>query len=493
MTRALSNRSREPLRLRPARNPWRLATVVLAFGLGACGGEAPHVVVSPPPLPSHSASASARVEIAPEPPKPVCEALPVVVPPLDNSVIAADEVPLIDPTGKGLQHFYERLARVARGKAKDHVRIAIYGDSNMTMDFIAGPLRRELQASYGDGGHGFIALARPWSHYRHIDVIQEIGAAFESFAITTKPTGDGAYGIAGIVSESPSPGSKVRIKTAGEKSPVGKTASRFDVFYLKGPRRGAFELMVDGVSQAKLESEASERAAAAFRIEVPDAPHAFDSVVRSPHYVRFLGSAIERTTPGVVVDNLGVGAMNTRCIVLMDPVIAAPILEHRRYDLVILMTGTADIYQTDEAVGFVKEVVARHRAANPDVSFLLVAPPDRGVSHATRPLLKIGEQRKALASEISVGFWDLLHAMGGPTSMMKFIRRSQALPDQIHFSEPGGAWVGRRLHQALMRGFESYLQGHPQAGCEGNEKEQAPQPLGLYLGRSASERSASAP
>ncbi len=443
-----------------------LASVVAACSAPAPAVRAPEVKVTVPAVEPTSAPPAA----------PTCDPLAVKVPTLDDSVIAAAEQPLLDPTGKGMRNFYERLARLARGEAKDHVRIAIYGDSNMTMDFIAGPLRRNLQLEFGDGGHGFIALARPWSHYRHIDVIQEVGSAFESYAITTKPTGDGAYGIAGIVSESPSPGSKVRIQPAPDTSPVGRSASRFDVFWLKGPRRGAFEVLVDGTSHAELTSEAPERGVGIHRVEVEDGPHAFDSVVRSPKYVRFLGSAVERVQPGVVVDNLGVGAMPTRCITLMDPAIASPILEHRRYDLVILMTGTADIYQTDEAVGFVREVVALHRRANPDVSFLLVAPPDRGVSHALKHLVKIGEQRKALATEIEVGFWDLLHAMGGPTSMMKFIRKSLALPDQIHFSEAGGAWVGRRLHQALMRGFESYVAQHPAAGCAGAEEEREPHP-----------------
>lgn len=459
---------------------------MLSSLVAACGGPSPSAR-APEPQPS-VAAAPAPATPSSEPPAPVCELLAVEVPTLDDSVIAAAEQPLLDPTGKGMRTFYERLARLARGEAKDHVRIAIYGDSNMTMDFIAGPLRRNLQLEFGDGGHGFIALARPWSHYRHIDVVQEIGSAFESYAITTKPTGDGAYGIAGIVSESPSPGSKVRIKTAPESSPVGRSASRFDVFWLKGPRRGAFEVLVDGASYAQLSSEAPERGVGIHRVEVEDGPHAFDSVVRSPQYVRFLGSAVERVKPGVVVDNLGVGAMPTRCITLMDPAIASPILEHRRYDLVILMTGTADIYQTDEAVGFVREVVALHRRANPDVSFLLVAPPDRGVSHALRHLVKIGEQRKALATEIEVGFWDLLNAMGGPTSMMKFIRKSLALPDQIHFSEAGGAWVGRRLHQALMRGFEKYVEEHPDAGCGGGSKEREPQPAATASGVSASTR-----
>lgn len=403
-----------------------------------------------------------------------CEPLTLDVPALDDSEMAVKAVPLFDPTSKGMATFYTRLARLMRGRARDHVRIGIYGDSNMTMDYIAGPMRRDLQKRFGDAGHGFIALAKPWSHYRHMDIVHEVGVAFTSYAVTTKPTGDGAYGYCGIVGESPAVGSRVRLGTAPASSPVGHKASRFDVFYLKGPGRGQFDVVVDNKKVVRLDTAAKERGVGIYRTEVEDGPHTFDSVVQTPHYVRFLGGVLERTTePGIIVDQLGVGAMGTRCIPMEDPKISAPMLEYRRYDLVILMTGMADIFEVEKTKGVIKQVVELHRKAKPNVSFLLISPPDRGVSHATQKLLALAKQRKALASEIGVGYWDWIEAMGGPTSMMKFIRKQLALPDQIHFSERGGAWVSRRLTHAILSGFSQFLAEHPDAGCaEGDAVEE---------------------
>jgi hypothetical protein len=126
----------------------------------------------------------------------------------------------------------------------------------------------------------------------------------------------------------------------------------------------------------------------------------------------------------------------------------------------------ADIYELDKAPGYAKYVVDLHRASQPDVSFLLVSPPDRGVSHAMEKLVTLGKQRRELASELSVGYWDWLGAMGGKTSMMTFIRKQLALPDQIHFSERGGAWVSKRLTRSLLAGFAQYAAAHPKAGCD---------------------------
>ncbi|MFO0611234.1 MAG: hypothetical protein U0414_01505 [Polyangiaceae bacterium] len=466
--------------------PLRIGTALVALGLLLGGshlaGCSKYRVVKPPPTPT-AVPTVAEVAPPPAPAAPVCEALHVDVPPLDDSEIAAPEVPLVDPTGKGMTWFYERLARVLRGRAKDHVRIGIYGDSNMTMDFIAGPIRRDLQTTYGDAGHGFIALARPWAHYHHMDVGQELSTAFESYAVTTKPTHDGAYGYAGIVSESPAPGSKVRISTAPESSPVGKSATRFDVFYLKGTKRGAFDLVIDGAKVASLDSEAPSRSVGIYRAEVPDGPHTFDVVIQSKNmkYVRFLGSAVERGAPGIVVDNLGVGAMSTRCIPMEDPKVSTPMLDYRRYDLVILMTGAADVLSMDTHEKVVREVIELHRKSRPNVSFLLVAPPDRGISHSTQNLLKLGKERAEMAETDGVGFWDLLAAEGGATSMEKFMRKSMALPDQIHFTDKGGAWIGRRLEHALLAGFAKYLEEHPDLGCDDpNQQELDPWPVGPH-------------
>jgi len=459
----------------------RLDALLLPLALiVACSAQESPPVASPArgagPDPAPAVASALVVEA------PACEPLVIEVPALDDSLMAAAEVPLLDPTGRGMAAFYERLARVLRGRAKDHVRVGVYGDSNMVMDFITGPLRRDLQLRYGDAGHGFIALARPWSHYRHMDIVQEIGSAFESYAVTTKPTKDGAYGYSGIVSEGSYPGAKVRLRTAPDSSLVGKTASRFDVFYLKGPRRGAFDVVIDGNKIATLAGEAPQRGVGIYRAEVDDGPHTFDTVVSAPPYIRLLGGVLERKAPSIVIDQLGVGAMNTQCITLEDPAVSLPMLAYRRYDLIILLTGTADIYQLDEAPGYVKQVIELHRAARPEVSFLLVAPPDRGVSHATDNLLTLGAQRKAAASELGVAFWDLLHAMGGPTVMMKFIRKQMALPDQIHFSEIGGAWVGRRLEHALMSSFARFLVEHPRTGCDPDAviKELEPWPAGPH-------------
>ena len=137
-----------------------------------------------------------------------------------------------------LAGFFEKVAQLLRGRAHDHIRIAVYGDSNLTMDFMTGRMRRVLQREHGDAGHGFVALGRPWSHYRHMDILHGVKKGFMSYACSTTPVLDGIYGISGIAAESLYSGAKTWVETAGEDAPIGQRVSAFDIYYMKSTRGG---------------------------------------------------------------------------------------------------------------------------------------------------------------------------------------------------------------------------------------------------------------
>jgi hypothetical protein len=131
-----------------------------------CSPAPPPAPLPPPPPPSEPESAPVLLAPEPEPepasaPAPRCEPLELEIPEPIRVAELDVEQPEIEDEGDTLEPFYEKLAAVARGKAKDHVRIAVYGDSNMTADWITGEMRRVFQKKLGDGGHGFVALGSP--------------------------------------------------------------------------------------------------------------------------------------------------------------------------------------------------------------------------------------------------------------------------------------------------------------------------------------------
>ncbi|MFO0613311.1 MAG: hypothetical protein U0414_12020 [Polyangiaceae bacterium] len=445
---------------------------LLALFASACGSTHDRVGTAPTSTPIASASvevpvpsASARDAVAA--PKKECPALPVEVPaPSDEFPVHPPMPPAIEFPEK-MEHFYAALAKLARHKATDHVRIAVFGDSNLCMDFQTGYLRRMLQPKFGEGGHGFVSFSGPWSHYRHMDVQHKINVGWTAYANTTDPVGDPYYGIGGIVTETFGPLAKEFVATAGEKAPVGKAITRVDIAYLSRKDGGSFKVLVDGnevgvVDTARAEGQGYGKA----RFEVPDGPHKVE-VVSIKGRVRTLGAALERTEPGIVIDSFGVGSLNTLTQAKEDPGISTEMLRDRNYDLLVYMTGAGDIATMKDVPAALHKLIAMQREALPDVSILIVRPADRGKQHTEKDAAKVGEQRREIAVAEGTAFWSLFDAMGGQNSMSTFVQhKMSAFDDGIHFNDLGGHFVADRLQVSLLQGFSDYLTAHPEAGCE---------------------------
>jgi lysophospholipase L1-like esterase len=430
------------------------------IGLVMLAGCAGVDTALPPPPVELPPAAAAPVASAP-PPCPVAEPwLPEVpVGPGEPPLVAIERPEL-------LEAFFVKVARLARGLATDHLRIAVYGDSNLTMDHMTGRMRRTLQQRFGDAGHGFVSLGRPWAHYHHMDVQHDCEDGFDSYACSTDPVLDHGYGISGIAAESRIAGARTWVATAGAGSMIGQTASRFDVFYLRGDDYGTFDIVVDDGERIAIDSRAAERSVGIHHLELDDAPHRLDFIATDRRRrVRLLGVTLERGGPSFVVDSFGVGAMNTASQAREDPAVNHPMLERRDYDLVVFATGANDVFTLDVTPGHLAKIIARHRAAIPGVPILVLTPADRGMKRSFPQTLLAMEQRKEIARDNGTALWDLWQAMGGRGSMRAFKDRGMAMSDYVHFNEAGGGYMGDRLVYALLDAAWAYIGLHSSAGC----------------------------
>ncbi len=378
-----------------------------------------------------------------------------------------------DPSG-ALERFFERTAKLLRGKAKDPVRLGVYADSNGTMDFMTGEMRRFLQTSHGDAGHGYVALARPWNWYRHQFVVADYDdKAWSAYTVSTHPTPamDPWYGQGLIVAQSKQTGARTWVETAPEGAPVGTHASRFEVWYLKWPSGGAFDVKVDGEVKGSADTHADGEPHFGFvRVDVPDGPHKMVAVTRDAHQTRLLGAVVERDEPGFQVDGLGVGSLNCLCVLRESEALDHEIFAHRPYDLVVFHIGSNTWNPAVmDPVECMKETVARLRRAVPDVSVMIMTPPDWGEKGASKTpgwLKKVEAQLRQAATESGTAFYDFRTAMGGEGSMAKFLGMDLTQGDGVHFNRRGGAFVADRLVAALGRAFGAWAAKHPRAGCD---------------------------
>jgi hypothetical protein len=374
-----------------------------------------------------------------------------------------EPVPIAD--GDRLAPFYETVARLLRGKADKHIKIAVYGDSNLIADYQTGEIRRKLQGRFGDAGHGLVSVGEPWWFYKHFDVVHG-SHNWICHNVSTDPVMDRLYGLTGIAAESGASAGSAFVATAGEKSPIGKTADTFEVFYLA--RKGVtFDVKLDGELHGNVTSaDSGDSGMGVYRVDTADAPHRLEIVPKG--LVRVLGVALERkhAPPSFIVDSFGVGAMNSRSQATKNAPLETAMLKQRGYDLVIFHSGHNDGFTHRETPAALRSIVAMHRAALPNAPILIMTPGDRGQKD-TFYFTKIAvEQRRELAGELETAMWDLWTAMGGRGSMARFKVRGLALSDYAHFNEKGGAWVGDRLLQELWRDLARYVAAHPRAGCE---------------------------
>lgn len=454
--------------------------VGLALLLAACTSDrAPASAPQPAPEPADAHRAGERdgaafaepnaLETVPVKAKALepCEPLQVELPAISMTQHDPEVVPpVVD--GERLVPFYAKVARLLRGKADDHLRIGVYGDSNLTMDYTTGRMRRVLQGMYGDAGHGFVALARPWWAYTHMDVQHGMWGSWEPYCYSTDPVPDRLYGIGGMASESTYSGASAWVQTALDSSPIGRTASRFEVFFLRRSGYGDVHVEVDGVRLASAKSDAEETSLGHLRVDVDDAPHKARFLAGDNGRVRLLGAVLERhlAQPSFVVDSFGIGAGNSRSLAGTNEALNREMLAKRGYDLIIFLNGANDGFTLKDTPDALKRVIANHRQVLPDTPVLIVSPADRGKNRTFHFTRQAVEQRKVIAKDNETAFWSLWEAMGGEGSMARFKHRGLARSDYIHWNEAGGAWAGDRLTYALWRDLNGYLQANPRAGCE---------------------------
>ncbi|MBW7856908.1 MAG: hypothetical protein H3C43_01065 [Leptonema sp. (in: Bacteria)] len=396
-----------------------------------------------------------------------CKALDVQMPELIKAEWDVP-VPEIEDEFGDLTYFYKQSAALLRGMRREPIRIAVYGDSNMTYDYISGELRRSLQLMYGDSGHGFVASGRPWSWYEHRNVIHDVDDGWISYTVSTNRAADQRYGFSGISAHSIRPGAITYVETAPMGSPVGTKVSKLELYYMKQPQYGSFDIRVDGKVLHTIDSYSEVDQPAVFRFTISDGPHRIEFVA-GPKPVRLFGVAMERYQPGFVVDSLGVGALNSFMQVKQDRDVFVKTLRERNYDLVIFTIG-ANMWNAGGHPIWMKEMIDRHREALPGRSILLTSPPSY-VDHLTDTqnhwhIKQVRIEKQSISKVNKTAYFDLQTAMGGEAVIVQYYRKGWAQWNLVHLREEGGAYLGRRIHYALWAGLKKYLETNPEAGCQ---------------------------
>ncbi len=380
--------------------------------------------------------------------------------------------PVEEPAGAGLAPFRAALLALQSGRAQDHVRVLHFGDSHVAADLYSHRLRRALQERFGDGGHGWVALGKPWRSYRHGDLrLGETGPWTHDLPrLGRDEPASALVGLGGLRARASEAAASAWVATAQDPGP-GDSVARLELHYLRQPRGGTVELRLDGKSLATVPTEAGkDQRGFGFGRQVwdlPLGPHRVELAPQGGREVTILGLVLERDRPGVVWDTLGINGAQASTPLLWEPQLWAEQVAARAPSLVILAYGANEAGARRFRSGRYREtfarLVRRVRQAAPQAGCLVVAPCDRaaeaedGEWRTLPAILQVVEIQRRVALAQGCAFWNAFAAMGGRGSVDAWARWEPAMAqaDRVHLTAPGYRVLADLLLDALLTGVPS--------------------------------------
>ncbi len=371
--------------------------------------------------------------------------------------------PIIAPPGS-LDVFYEALRQAELHAEGAQVRVLHYGDSPTTADLITADVRQLLQKQFGDAGHGYHLMAKPWAWYEHRGISVSSDGWQSTPANSTQPLEGalrGRYGLGGVSFEG-SPGAYARfglvkspqqiVEVSALRQAGGGTLAVYGDQQLLGRLRTGTGSNEEVFGTFELNPATRELA-----IHVEDAP------------VRAFGVDLRRKTPGVIYSSLGVNGAHVPILSKMfNASHWARLLEHENPHLVVVNYGTNEsVYEKFVSTSYeteLREAIRRLRTALPRSSILIMSPMDRGQrlsdgTIGTVPALsRVVAIQQRVAAEQKLAFFNTFMAMGGNGTMGEWYAAEPRLvgADFIHPMPGGAKIVGNLFFRALLDGYNKY-------------------------------------
>ncbi len=191
---------------------------------------------------------------------------------------------LIIPPGS-MDVFFAALRRTESKQAGAVTRILHYGDSPTTADSITADVRALLQQRFGDAGHGFVLIAKPWAWYGHRGIKLE-GSGWHIAPASQAREMDGIHGLGGV---------SFRGQT-GATSTVDLPDDLYThavVYYLAQPDGGSFKVQTKGRIVAEVDTNGPEKKPGFAEFSLPAGTGSVNLLVTSGH-VRLFGYRFDK-------------------------------------------------------------------------------------------------------------------------------------------------------------------------------------------------------
>lgn len=366
----------------------------------------------------------------PQPPQPNAP-LPEIAP-----------APIYDPSGHALDSFNQAWQRIL-GRKKGHLHVLFWGASHTAADIWTGELRRRWSAELGEGGHGFVFPFKWTPGSRAQDLVVEASKGWQ----VTRDHVDGerktqALGMMGLVATSGDPNDFAIIRTTTD-NPLGREFDKLEIWLQANPNGGTVHAEIDGKS-LELPTHGASGSALVHTFTLAMGPHEIRLAPAGNGPVGIYGAVAERSTSGVVIDQLGIPGMRAEVMLHWREDVFRGLVARRKPDLVVLAYGTNDVGDENEPMDTYvlnwRKVLTQVRTAAPDAGCLLIGPTDRLAKDDKRTMPRtpavISAQRK-VAAEFHCAHWDAQAAMGGAGGMTLWTLAGLTARDDVHLNRAG--------------------------------------------------------
>jgi lysophospholipase L1-like esterase len=351
-----------------------------------------------------------------------------------------------------LEPLFARLDGLRSGTAPSRVTISAFGNSLIAADRIVDIVRERMVRQFGDGGRGLLLVDRladygprtRTSHSANGWVVHTVGDIKKS---------PWPLGLTGVVHVSSTPKARSRFELSGETQGA--------LFWVdKGA--GPLELLVNGeplVTTSPGNTGRQQRT----DFTLPADARTLELIAHQ-RGTAIHGLALDRPTPGLVLDTLGVPAADASLFLQAEEQMVTEQLRSRAPTLVLMMLGGNEVKRLqwgrstiDQVERDLRRFIHRVQQATPGSACLVVGPLDAVLGpEAARPfqqradLLEVIELERRIAQEEGCAFFDMFTAMGGTGSLQRFHARGLVHDDLVHPRGKGLDVLGAMLSDALL-------------------------------------------
>jgi len=373
--------------------------------------------------------------------------------------VAVEPPPPELPAGEpALSRLHAALKDLAKGSRKEHVRILWFGDSHGQADFWTGALRDMLQKRFGKAGPGFVHLG--WKAYRHDGVklsTEGKWAIGPKQPAASSRTGDGVFGLGGVVTHGELGGGRARVQVTDEAL-TGRLS--WDLCYRLRSKDDELRVTLGTRPATTLRPTATEPVGSIQHLVVVSEGRDTLAVTPTRGNPEICGVVIEADPSeraGVVLDTLGINGARLGTPLAWEEAQFGAELVRRKPSLVIIEYGTNESGdykpKTEKYTERLVKLVERIRKYAPDTDCLALAPTDRADTRDRTPLVR--DAIRAGAEQAGCSFWDTYTVMGGEGSITAWAAEAtpRASGDGVHLTPRGYRALGEALAGHVLKGL----------------------------------------